>query len=321
MRKLAVFGILAGAGLAVASAYLMFNRRGRKGKSGPVKLQSVEVGKPQSPFDKAVALVSAGKLKKLSTDERLKLYGLYKRATVGPCDTARPKLDIVAGAKWDAWKAVSNMSTDEAIAEYVKFVLSLSNTAASLDLRDDSDSSDSEDDDAGADMSSFGARFSSSFTFADDRTAPTAAGAATASAAAADLEMGTPASFAAGRALGDFAAGGDLNGIQRMLVGGADPNAQDEYGQTALMRAADRGYGEIVAALLQHGAAVSVADSDGMTALHYAAVCGQEACVRLLVRAGADPDQQDLSGETPRTSSAEIAEVIADEEKQLKKSS
>ena len=37
-------------------------------------------------------------------DEMLKLYGLYKQATVGDVNTDRPgMLDFAGKAKWDAW--------------------------------------------------------------------------------------------------------------------------------------------------------------------------------------------------------------------------
>ena len=41
-------------------------------------------------------------------DEMLKLYGLYKQATVGDVNTERPgtfSMDFAGKAKWDAWSA------------------------------------------------------------------------------------------------------------------------------------------------------------------------------------------------------------------------
>ncbi|KAJ3138498.1 hypothetical protein HK100_012573 [Physocladia obscura] len=61
-----------------------------------------------------------------SNDELLKLYALYKQATVGDNTTARPGLlDLQGKAKWDAWTAVKNKSQDDAKAEYIAFVAEL----------------------------------------------------------------------------------------------------------------------------------------------------------------------------------------------------
>jgi len=58
---------------------------------------------------------------KPSDEEMLKLYSLYKQATVGDCNTARPgMLDFTGKAKWDAWDARKGMSQDAAKEEYVK---------------------------------------------------------------------------------------------------------------------------------------------------------------------------------------------------------
>ena len=41
-----------------------------------------------------------------SDEEKLKVYSLFKQATVGDCNTARPgMLDFTGKAKWDAWNA------------------------------------------------------------------------------------------------------------------------------------------------------------------------------------------------------------------------
>ena len=53
--------------------------------------------------------------------EKLKLYGLYKRATVGSDE--RPErpgiLKVDARLKWDAWAAVDNLTKEEARQAYV----------------------------------------------------------------------------------------------------------------------------------------------------------------------------------------------------------
>lgn len=53
--------------------------------------------------------------------EKLRLYGLYKRATVQSSDMpARPGVfKIEARSKWDAWKAEEGLSVEEARQAYV----------------------------------------------------------------------------------------------------------------------------------------------------------------------------------------------------------
>ena len=54
---------------------------------------------------------------------KLKLYALYKQATVGDCTGSRPgMLDFVGRAKYDAWKELAGMSLDEAKEKYIAFV-------------------------------------------------------------------------------------------------------------------------------------------------------------------------------------------------------
>lgn len=57
----------------------------------------------------------------------LKLYALYKQASVG--DNTEPKpgfSDMVARAKWDAWNGLKGKSSDEAMQQYIELIESLS---------------------------------------------------------------------------------------------------------------------------------------------------------------------------------------------------
>lgn len=61
-----------------------------------------------------------------SNEELLKLYGLYKQATMGDNEEERPgSFDFKAIAKHDAWAELSGKSTDEAKNEYIAFVAQL----------------------------------------------------------------------------------------------------------------------------------------------------------------------------------------------------
>jgi acyl-CoA-binding protein len=57
----------------------------------------------------------------------LKIYALYKQATVGDNAEKKPGFgDMVGRAKWDAWNSLKGTSTDEAMQQYVDLIESLS---------------------------------------------------------------------------------------------------------------------------------------------------------------------------------------------------
>jgi acyl-CoA-binding protein len=56
-------------------------------------------------------------------DTLLKLYSLYKQATVGDVEGSRPGfMDPVGRAKYDAWEKLEGMSADDAKAKYAELV-------------------------------------------------------------------------------------------------------------------------------------------------------------------------------------------------------
>ncbi|RWS31195.1 acyl-CoA-binding domain-containing protein 5A-like protein [Leptotrombidium deliense] len=75
-----------------------------------------------------------------SNDLKLKFYGFYKQATEGPNTTSKPAFyDIVAKAKWDAWKKLDSMSKEQAMKGYlshVKIVETMSYTEEIADFYD-----------------------------------------------------------------------------------------------------------------------------------------------------------------------------------------
>jgi acyl-CoA-binding protein len=53
----------------------------------------------------------------------LKLYALYKQATVGDVEGKRPgMMDMVGRAKWDAWSEMKGTSANDAMKKYVALV-------------------------------------------------------------------------------------------------------------------------------------------------------------------------------------------------------
>ena len=57
----------------------------------------------------------------------LKLYALYKQATVGDNSETKPGFsDMVGRAKWDAWNGLKGTSSEDAMQQYIDLVDSLS---------------------------------------------------------------------------------------------------------------------------------------------------------------------------------------------------
>jgi acyl-CoA-binding protein len=58
-----------------------------------------------------------------STDDLLKLYGLYKQATEGDNETERPGgFDFKAAAKYNSWLGFKGKSREEATQDYIELV-------------------------------------------------------------------------------------------------------------------------------------------------------------------------------------------------------
>ncbi|KAK5048903.1 hypothetical protein LTR84_005323 [Exophiala bonariae] len=93
----------------------------------------------------------------------------------------------------------------------------------------------------------------------------------------------------------------DVEGVQRLLDEGSDPNAHEDSASTALISAAEAKNFEIVELLLEYGADPNGQQESGSmsTALHQAAQDGQEKLVRLLLEHWADPNIKDSTGSTP----------------------
>ncbi|HSO07456.1 MAG TPA: ankyrin repeat domain-containing protein [Pelomicrobium sp.] len=83
-------------------------------------------------------------------------------------------------------------------------------------------------------------------------------------------------------------ARGDVETVRRRLAAGADVDARDRRGQTALMRAAHEGDAAMVAALLEHGADPNASAKHHLNALMLAVVAGHAEIALMLARAGAD---------------------------------
>lgn len=57
----------------------------------------------------------------------LKIYGLYKQATVGDNTEKKPGFsDMVGRAKWDAWNSLKGTDAEAAKQQYIDLIASLS---------------------------------------------------------------------------------------------------------------------------------------------------------------------------------------------------
>jgi acyl-CoA-binding protein len=57
----------------------------------------------------------------------LKIYGLYKQATVGDNAEKKPGFgDMIGRAKWDAWNGFKGTASDDAKQQYIELIQSLS---------------------------------------------------------------------------------------------------------------------------------------------------------------------------------------------------
>ncbi len=79
----------------------------------------------KSQYDQAVA-DSKNLPEKPDNMTLLKIYALYKQASVGDVDGQRPVFtDMVGRAKWDAWNELKGMSGDAAMQDYIDLIESL----------------------------------------------------------------------------------------------------------------------------------------------------------------------------------------------------
>lgn len=96
------------------------------------------------------------------------------------------------------------------------------------------------------------------------------------------------------------AESGDVDELESAFLRGADVNARNQHGMTALMRAAYHGREQMVRALLARGADPNITRNDKFTALALAAFFGHTETVRILIEHGAKTEVVTRSNTSPR---------------------
>jgi len=96
--------------------------------------------------------------------------------------------------------------------------------------------------------------------------------------------------------------------LKAAIAAGADVNAKDRDGVTALMRAASAGRGDSVTALIAAGAAADAKTSGGVNALMMAALGGYAEATRVLLAAKVDSNAKDNQGRTALMAAASSGE-------------
>jgi len=92
---------------------------------------------------------------------------------------------------------------------------------------------------------------------------------------------------------------GDVSIARALIAVGANVNAANAAGRTALREVGGNGNVEFVRLLLEAGADVNARLADGGTALHAAALNNRKEIVRALLDRGAKPNVANSLGQTP----------------------
>ena len=117
------------------------------------------------------------------------------------------------------------------------------------------------------------------------------------------------------KTLHEAAAAGDIEQVKLLISKGADVDAKDKLGRTALHCASEKGHAEVAKLLISQGADVNAMDRNLAKPLHYAVMRGEKQTVELLLSKGADINAKNRDGRTPlfeamKSSAAGRKEVV-----------
>ncbi|KAM1254185.1 hypothetical protein ACFX2J_041969 [Malus domestica] len=238
--------------------------------------EGVESTELDELFSAATAFVAAAAVdrQKVSSDAQLKLYGLYKIATEGPCSAPQPSaLKMTARAKWQAWQKLGAMPPEDAMEKYIDIVTELyPNWAAGLTVKSRGGEGSASGNDSNGPM---GPVFST-FVYEEESEK--------------DLKMD---------AIHAFAREGEVDNLLKCIESGVSVDQKDSEGRTPLHWAVDRGHLNMTELLVSKNANVNEKDNEGQTALHYAVLCDREGIAEFLVKQNADTSAKDNDGNSP----------------------
>ncbi|CAE7575946.1 ACBP1, partial [Symbiodinium microadriaticum] len=203
-------------------------------------------------------------------DQKLQFYGLYKQSTIGNVNTKQPwSINMVAKAKWDAWKAYEGFPQKSAAMAYVFL-------ADQLEAEDPTKKSGQElIREAGENAMAVTVS-----TFADPLQGDSAL-----------------AEWTNEERIFKAVVDGDVEAVRNCVAAGLDPSLRDSERMTPLHYAADRGHTDVLNYLIDAGADLNAQDGDGQSAVMVAVMCSNKDIVQLLVSAGADMTLRNNDGE------------------------
>lgn len=277
------------------ATYVVIGHKKRKEKQRQKQRRKQQanavLAEPKSPSDHILvalfqeAATASTKLQHLGNGDKLMLYGLYKQATVGDADPAATPsaLNLVAQAKHQAWCKFIGMPAETAMFHYIQAVKELGDGQS---IYSDADSAA-----LSFEGPSLGLGLKPSTPIYDET--------------AEEFDKEEPTSLES-RLRKAAATCDDVVHMKDLVVLGADINAADDHGETALHFCADRGMLDGVIYLLELGANANACDHDGISVLQAAVIAGHvKVCQVLLEEGGADPDHADSDGDTPRSCALE----------------
>ena len=209
-----------------------------------------------------------GKYAEPTEAQQLELYGLYKQATVGVCNTKKPwAWNFTDCAKWNAWKASEKIGKEEAMEKYINIVESLCPEWQShMNVEGNSDSG----------SLSTAAVFSRPI-YEDQKIS--------------ESEL----------TICDYVSDNNIAIVKKILDADSTlVNYADQEKRTPLHFACDRGLLDIAKLLIEkYSANVNAKDGDDQTPLHYAVLCEEVELVKLLLSHNADATVQNVDNQTP----------------------
>mmetsp|Transcript_8807 Transcript_8807/g.10194 ORF Transcript_8807/g.10194 Transcript_8807/m.10194 type:complete len:356 (+) Transcript_8807:99-1166(+) len=319
-------------GLTTASALAYYIQKKIRGKN----YCDDETSKALNPAFHKASEIAKTFIDKLSQDDQLMIYGLYKQATMGNATNPPSRLNVVAYAKYNAWTKFQGIPKDFAMLKYVEIVNHFmmltkgggigtkaedglgtiaeeeggggTNTANAMMFNGQDDNDDivyeDDDDETEGDLSL------SDDDDLDDKSknrnvinlASSTFGMTTKqSTLSYDDAFDSKNSNTLTPLILQAATKGDLDALQKCIDENENLNETDDNGQTALHLAADHGNSEAVSILIKSGANPNASDISGISVLEAAVISGHSEVVKILLDAGANPDQEDMDGETPRS--------------------